>query len=159
MIISSHLFSETQGQFLPPASSLGSKFPFQVSAKFVQSIDVVSFTVAVIPFSVIHQSMNKSLKCDISIYSPGIRTHGGFRKTRSDDERLQDSCLNVVHNPGPYDSIATEIAKKGLFLVPLPLFYPHLMNRFSFVFPLTSKIGFIDFNRSQIDIRNLFDHG
>ena len=159
MIVSPHIFPQVQRQFFPSNSPFGGQFPLQVTPETFQPIDVVSFPVAVLFLSVVHQAVNKSPGGDSRIGSPGIRTDGRTGGDLPGDEGLKGSCFYVVHHLSLDGTVPAQDPEDRLFLRASSPFRSLVPDDFPPVFPLSSEIGLVHFHCPGEDFGYIPDEG
>jgi hypothetical protein len=77
MIVPPDKFSKVQRKFLFSYSTFRYEFSFEKSPESLQTIDMISFSVDVLSFTVIDETMNVPSRSNTGIRFPSIRTDGG----------------------------------------------------------------------------------
>jgi len=90
------------------------EFPPEASPEPLHSIDMISPSFDVVPFSMIHQTGDISPGGDSGVGLPGIGTDDGSWLYLFRDEREECSCLSVVDDISPYLAITAENAEYRL---------------------------------------------
>ena len=134
MVVSPDVFSEIQGKFLFGYSTFWREFSFKKPPEPFQTIDMISFSVAIVFFTMIDKTMNISSCGNSGISFPSIRTECRSGWFFSWDQWLKRVSFNVINDFSSDLVDPTKNSKYRLFLGLSSPFRTMITNQFSFIF-------------------------
>ena len=158
MIITPYIFSQIKGQSFLSNTSFGGQSSFKIAPKSFKAIYVITSTIAIFTLAMLYQPMNITSGSYTSVTSPGIRADNRTPFYSSVNQWQERFSLNIRNNFSPYFATSTEYPKHWRFKGSSTPFSLYPLVFLTFVFPLTSYIGLIYFNRSRKNSSLIFTH-
>ena len=108
MVVPPDILGEVEREFFSSDSSFRRELPLEVSPEPFESIDMISSSVTIVPFTVVDKTVNVSPGGDPGIGLPGIRTDDGTLFYPLRDQGKECAFIHLIDDLSPDLAVPAE---------------------------------------------------